>query len=809
MDRLKVNIIIQSLMLGILMLSASIDSEARTMPQNMSVSDNGRELMLEAKAPNDLYDINEVKVIELQFNQSDWWELLEANYETSTDIPANLIYNGTTYPNVGVRFRGQTSYKNIHDSQKKSFNISIDYEDEELRLDGYKTLNLNNCYTDATFMKEILYSRMAGKYVPMFKANFVKLIINGENWGIYSNVQQLNREFYSDWFLSNDGTNWRAIIPDTTTLPKGPSGFVGFGTGFSSLNYLGDNPIRYTRYYTLKSHKVENPWDDLVTTCQKLEQLPSNLMYDSLQYFIDVDRALWHLAIENIFTDDDSYINKGGMDYYIYYDIETNRINPIIYDGNSTFMMKNVNLSLFSKEGDTKYPLINKLFANPQLKQRYIAHVRTILNEIFTLENVDSLILFYNSMIEDEVIADNKKIYSNVQYKQRINELKRFVTDRRNVLMGNGMVLSHPPTISAVNYISNEGLNQAPKIDGKVNVTANVSSGFGVFKVYLYYGTGLMGVFDKVEMFDDGTHNDGTAGDGVYGAEIPSFPSGTYVRYYIEALADNNFKTTAYSPEGAEHSVFYYQVQSATQSDSPIVINEFMASNNTIIADPQGDFDDWIEIYNKSDFDVNLSGMYLSDKLDNLKKWQFPENIVLKTGEYLIVWADENGKATPGLHANFKLSADGEVILLVNNDENGNSIMDSISFGSQETDISYGRFPNGTGDFSNMQATPGAINQAPMSVEDINSPLEMILIYPNPASDYIEISRNINHMLKSGVEAVLEIKIFNTLGECVITTPPLQDTPSAKGNLRIDISFLPCGVYYVRTGNLTRMFVKM
>ncbi|MBE2190361.1 MAG: CotH kinase family protein, partial [Candidatus Kapabacteria bacterium] len=388
MDRLKVNIIIQSLMLGILMLSASIDSEARTMPQNMSVSDNGRELMLEAKAPNDLYDINEVKVIELQFNQSDWWELLEANYETSTDIPANLIYNGTTYPNVGVRFRGQTSYKNIQGSQKKSFNISIDYEDEELRLDGYKTLNLNNCYTDATFMKEILYSRMAGKYVPMFKANFVKLIINGENWGIYSNVQQLNREFYSDWFLSNDGTNWRAIIPDTTTLPKGPSGFVGFGTGFSSLNYLGDNPIRYTRYYTLKSHKVENPWDDLVTTCQKLEQLPSNLMYDSLQYFIDVDRALWHLAIENIFTDDDSYINKGGMDYYIYYDIETNRINPIIYDGNSTFMMKNVNLSLFSKEGDTKYPLINKLFANPQLKQRYIAHVRTILNEIFTLENV-------------------------------------------------------------------------------------------------------------------------------------------------------------------------------------------------------------------------------------------------------------------------------------------------------------------------------------------------------------------------------------------------------------------------------------
>ena len=59
--------------------------------------------------------------------------------------------------------------------------------------------------------------------------------------------------------------------------------------------------------------------------------------YDYLNQYLDLDATLWHLAVEIIFSDDDSYINKGGMDYYIYYDLYNERILPIEYDGKYSF----------------------------------------------------------------------------------------------------------------------------------------------------------------------------------------------------------------------------------------------------------------------------------------------------------------------------------------------------------------------------------------------------------------------------------------------------------------------------------------
>ena len=147
----------------------------------------------------------------------------------------------------------------------------------------------------------------------------------------------------------------------------------------------------------------------------------------------------------------------------------------------------------------------------------------------------------------------------------------------------------------------------------------------------------------------------------------------------------------------------------------PVVINELMADNDNIIADPQGDYDDWLELYNPSDSAVVLTGLYLSDKEDNPTKWQFPDNTEIAANGYLIVWLDEDHddeEATEGLHANFKLSKSGELVLFVDSDTEGNEVLDSVVFGEQETDTAYGRLPNGTGDFQVVVATPGAENRA-------------------------------------------------------------------------------------------------
>jgi hypothetical protein len=129
-----------------------------------------------------------------------------------------------------------------------------------------------------------------------------------------------------------------------------------------------------------------------------------------------------------------------------------------------------------------------------------------------------------------------------------------------------------------------------------------------------------------------------------------------------------------------------------------LVINEFVASNNNAsgIKDPQGEYDDWIEIYNFGDTSINLAGMYLTDNLDNPMKWQipygYPSQTTVPAHGFILFWADNDIGDGP-LHADFKLDASGEEIGLFATD--GSTLIDGITFGEQATNISYGRYPDG------------------------------------------------------------------------------------------------------------------
>jgi len=124
-----------------------------------------------------------------------------------------------------------------------------------------------------------------------------------------------------------------------------------------------------------------------------------------------------------------------------------------------------------------------------------------------------------------------------------------------------------------------------------------------------------------------------------------------------------------------------------------LYINEVMASNTKCLADPQGEFDDWLEIYNAGDASVNMAGMWLTDDPDEPMKWQFPSiaSVVIAPRGYLIVWADED-VADSGLHAGFRLSASGDQVHLFAADRQ--TLIDSLTFGVQTSDISYGRHPD-------------------------------------------------------------------------------------------------------------------
>lgn len=144
-----------------------------------------------------------------------------------------------------------------------------------------------------------------------------------------------------------------------------------------------------------------------------------------------------------------------------------------------------------------------------------------------------------------------------------------------------------------------------------------------------------------------------------------------------------------------------------------IVINEIMASNEATYPDSQGHYDDWVELYNAGTTSIDVGGMYLTDDLSEPTKWQVPTNLTpvttMSPGGYLLFWAD--GDLDYGwLHMGFRLSADGEEIALFDSD--GTTLVDAIEFDAQYTDVSYGRYPDGSDDLRYMsEPSPSSANR--------------------------------------------------------------------------------------------------
>jgi spore coat protein CotH len=755
------------------------------LPTQWRFSYDERYLIAGNQDSGGIYDESNVKEIRLYFSQPDYWAKLTQNYNSNIEIPCRLKYNGVDYDSVGISFKGQTSYFS-NNTPKKSFNISMDAFKGNQKLEGYKTLNLNNAFQDPSFMREVLYYRLIRTHSQSAKANFVRVYINDEDWGIYLNVQQLNKDFLEEWYESNDGINIRADRPDGTSAgPGGPGGQWGDGT--AGFNYLGTDTSQYKKYYTLKSSDTPNPWQELVKACNILNNSGTNLETEAPKV-LDIDKILWHLASEIAFTDDDSYVFKGKMDYYLYMDAETKRWTSYDYDANSTFSTQKITQwSPFYNETKVNYPLLNKLLAVPAFRQRYLAHMRTIISELMDESKVNSIIDSYANLIRSAVIADTKKVTSETSFNNAIFSLKDFIARRKNYLLSNSEVKAAAPLISDTKFKVNNVDWAIVTSQNDVVVTTNVSFAAGINKVVLYYGQGFSGVFNTISMLDNGQGNDAKSSAGIFTATLPKFQAGTMIKFYIEATGNDNAKSKTFFPSGAEHQLMVYQVAAIQNNQKSVVINEFMASNDGIVKDEVGEAEDWIELFNITDKDINMSGYYITDNPLNLKKFKFPANTIIKAKSYAIVWADEDQEQGP-LHTNFKLSASGEVIYLL---DSNLVMLDSITFGPQITNKSAARIPNGTGNFVSGNHTFGTNNDGTSSTEDfISSGLN---VFPNPASPGFVTVSNLSNYVEN-------ISIYNLSGIKV-------NAHIVEAHSEISIELTTPGIYIVHFGKLSKKLI--
>jgi len=158
--------------------------------------------------------------------------------------------------------------------------------------------------------------------------------------------------------------------------------------------------------------------------------------------------------------------------------------------------------------------------------------------------------------------------------------------------------------------------------------------------------------------------------------------------------------------------LFLFVLLSCAEENDPIlepgvVINELMSVNSDYVTDQNGEYDDWIELYNNGDEDIDLTGYFLSDSKSDPAKWHFPDATIIPRYSVLIIWADDD-TLQAGLHTNYKLSSDGENVVLSDPDLNR---IDVAEYPANILQQSFSRIPNGTGPFTWVQPTFNAINQ--------------------------------------------------------------------------------------------------
>jgi hypothetical protein len=204
---------------------------------------------------------------------------------------------------------------------------------------------------------------------------------------------------------------------------------------------------------------------------------------------------------------------------------------------------------------------------------------------------------------------------------------------------------------------------------------------------------------------------------------------GTPIPYYTFDLTAVVGQYDNSSPYFSGYQLFPSLLSDLVKSPYPmydVVINELLADNIADTSDPQGEYENWIELYNNDTFHVDLTGWYMSNDPINLNKWELDTHIM--DHSFLLIWADEDVNDS-GLHANFTLDKNGGVLYLINPDM---VVVDSVVYGVQKTDTSYGRIPNGSGNFQFSLSTPNAVNQElPTGIRDIEYS-KYFAVYPNP-----------------------------------------------------------------------------
>jgi len=710
------------------------------------------------------YAVDSLREIRISFYASNWDYQLDSFYVIGDNdrILADIEIDGDYYDSVGVRYKGFSSVS--VNRIKNPFNIKLDYIIDGQDHQGVDKLKLSNVIQDPSFIREVLTYEIAADYLPSAKANYANLYINDTLWGLYTNVQAVNKDFLNDHFGNKYNPFFKCNPENLNVSPGGENANLSDTHGTDSTDYYP--------YYDMKS---DYGWEALYHLIDTL-----NNHADSIEKVLNVDRILWMHALNYTLINFDSYIGY-GQNYYLYKDA-TKQFSPILWDLNMSFgsfrltdassiyfngfdisQAQNMDpLVHYNQISIAPRPLLRNLFLSEKNRKMYLAHIRTIVQQHFANQNYYVRGQYLQNLIDSSVQNDTNKFYTYSDFTTNLTNQVSLVTgdcpgitqlmDARTTYLSNYTGYSGEPIISNIAH-SPQNFN----LGDDVWITADISD---ASEALLTFRFGQNMAFKKIAMFDDGNHNDDLANDGLFGAKISN--TANTIDYYL--YADND-SAGVFSPVRAAYE--FYSIQSQLQVGD-VVINELMSNNVSSVTDASGKFEDWVELYNPSNSPISTAGLFLTDTAGILHKWELPHQIIPTNG-YAIIWADEDG-GQGDMHANFKLSNLGEQLILSNADS---VVIDSITYLVQGDDVAFARSPNGSGPFVMQAPTFKANNDF---INAVQEDVEKVIIYPNPFKNVLLLNSK------------QQVEVRDILGQLIF---------SAESTNRISTSNWGSGIYFI------------
>ena len=412
-------------------------------PSSPGINLQESDVTLYEKEP--LYSPAVVRTFFLTFENADWEKELEAFRDTDVEVPAAVRVDGKDYREVGVHFRGQSSYMMVRPGSKRSLNLSFDDRHENQNLLGYRTVNLLNGNGDPTLLRGALYSHIAQHYIPTPKINFARVVINGENWGIYAAAEQFNKDFLKERFGSAKGARWK--------VPGSPGGRGGFA-------YLGDDPADYRRSYEIKSTDDPADWAKLIRVCRLLETTAPDQLEAALAPIFDVDGALRFLALDNALANSDGFWTRTS-DYSIGEDAK-GRLHLVPHDMNEAFDFGGgpgggrgrppggpggpggrggggPRLDPLAALNNPNAALAARLLAVPELRARYLGYIRDIAEKWLDWKTIGPVLRQWHARLAADMQRDTRKLASFDAFVSGLEgenrSLKTFLDQRREFLL--------------------------------------------------------------------------------------------------------------------------------------------------------------------------------------------------------------------------------------------------------------------------------------------------------------------------------------------------------------------------------------